>query len=281
VSRHPQKVDADNSLLAADLTDAKQADMAVKDSEIAYLTVGLPYKRKTWEATWPVIMQNVIEACLKHDTKLVFFDNIYMYDGQNLNPMKEDHPINPPSKKGQVRAGISCMLMDHVQNSGLKALIARSADFYGTGTDGVSILTETVFKPLKAGKKANWLGRADRKHSFTYTPDAAKATALLGNTAKAYGEVWHLPTAKAPFTGKEWVEQIAEALQTEARYRVAGKGIVRTLGIFHGIMRETVEMLYQYEQDYVFDSTKFETAFGMSPTPYREGIREVVELEFR
>jgi len=34
------------------------------------------------------------------------------------------------------------------------------------------------------GKKANWQGSANYKHSFTYTPDAGKATALLGNTEK-------------------------------------------------------------------------------------------------
>jgi hypothetical protein len=35
---------------------------------------------------------------------------------------------------------------------------------------------------------------ANKKHSFIYTPDAAKATAILGNTPDAYNQVWHLPT---------------------------------------------------------------------------------------
>ena len=51
-----------------------------------------------------------------------------------------------------------------------------------------------VLKNLREGKKAMWFVSSDIKHSFTYTPDAAKATALLGNTPDAYGQVWHLPT---------------------------------------------------------------------------------------
>lgn len=276
VSRNPQKVNEGDQLHPADLRDPGQTDAAVAGSEVAYLTVGLPYRYQAWKSDWPVIMENVIEACRKHATRLVFFDNIYMYEGECLDPITESLPLNPPSNKGQVRAQIATRLMDHVQNGSLQALIARSADFYGPGTQGVSMLMETVIKPLAHNKKANWLGGADKKHSFTFTPDAARAVALLGNTEKAYGEVWHLPTASEPFTGAEWVRQIAEVLEVDPRYRVVGKGMVRFLGLFNPMMRESVEMMYQYDRDYVFDSTKFESTFDLKPTPYAEGIRQTV-----
>ncbi len=31
-------------------------------------------------------------------------------------------------------------------------------------------------------------------------------------------------------------------------------------------------MLYQYDSEYLFDSTKFTTTFGFTPTVYAEGI---------
>lgn len=102
------------------------------------------------------------------------------------------------------------MLWDAVEADGLKALVARSADFYGPVMNKQSsFLVEGVFKPLYQGKKANWLGSDRFSHSFTYTPDAGRATALLGNTPDAYNQTWHLPTAPNPPTGKEWVELIA------------------------------------------------------------------------
>jgi nucleoside-diphosphate-sugar epimerase len=279
VSRHPVAVNEGDQLLSADLLDPQQVHKAVEGAEVAYLTVGLPYSLKVWQAQWPVIMENAIRACAAENVKLVFFDNVYMYDGTRMSPMKEDHPINPPSKKGRVRAAIAARFMEAVKNGEIKGLIARSADFYGPSIEKVSVLTETVINPLKAGKTANWMGKTDKKHSFTYVPDAAKATALLGNTAKAYGEVWHLPTAPDPYTGKEIIVKIASALGVKPKYRVAGKGILRLMGIFSPMMKELSEMAYQCDRDYVFDSTKFVQEFGIEPTSYEEGLRAVMAAD--
>lgn len=59
-------------------------------------------------------MHNVIEACIHHQSKLVFFDNVYRY-GRVDGWMAEETPVNPVSKKGEVRARIAEMLMDEVK----------------------------------------------------------------------------------------------------------------------------------------------------------------------
>lgn len=281
VSRVPVKVNPSDELFPADLLQIQAVKKAVSGSEIVYLTAGLPYNYSTWAKEWPVIVTNVIEACMEFDTKLVFFDNMYLYDSNQLGKMTETATVNPPSKKGVVRAKIAEMIMQEVWTGTLSALIARSADFYGPGIKNNSILIETVFKPLSQNQKAKWMGSAQYKHSFTYTPDAGKATALLGNTEDAYGQVWHLPTAPDPLTGEEWVNCIAKAMDKKPGYWEIPKWMVRAMGVFMPIMRETVEMMYQYEQDYVFDSSKFCDRFKMRPTPYKEGVREVVQADFR
>ncbi len=143
------------------------------------------------------------------------------------------------------------------------------------------MLTETIFKPFGNGKKANWMGSINFKHSFTYTPDAGKATAMLGNSKDAYNQIWHLPTASDPFTGKEWIEAIAREMGIKPKYQVAPKLLVRIIGLFVPIMREMVEMMYQYDRDYVFDSSKFEKQFNFRPTPYINGIREIVQNDYK
>ncbi|MCA1762175.1 MAG: NAD-dependent epimerase/dehydratase family protein [Cryomorphaceae bacterium] len=281
VSRTPQKVNPDDQKFPADLTRADETRRAIQGSEIVYLTAGLPYKTKLWESTWPVIMQNVIDACVEEGAKLVFFDNIYLYSGDNLNPIVEDSPVNPPSKKGVVRAKLVKMIWDAVENRNLKAVIARCADFYGPNVKDVSLLTELVLVPLSEGKTANWLVNDKVKHAFTFTEDAGRATALLGNSPEAYGQAWHLPTAQNPPTGKEWVEMAAQVLGVKPKYRVVSKGMVKFLGIFVPIMRSIHEMLYQYDKDYVFNSAEFEKTFSYTPTPYRKGLEKVVQMQFR
>lgn len=280
VSRHPEKVNPTDQLVEADLTDAAQTDKAVQGSEVTYLTVGLPYDADIWESAWPKIMQNVLNACSNHDSRLVFFDNIYMYDPESVGHMTEKNPVNPKSRKGKVREELADMVMDRVKRGEVEALIARSADFYGPSIQDTSILTEMVFDPLSKGKKANWLGSAKYKHSFTYTPDAGKATALLGNNPEAYRQVWHLPTASNPPTGEQWIQLIADELGVEPNYRTAPKFLVRIMGWFNALMSEMVEMMYQYNQDYVFDSSKFESEFEMYPTPYEEGIKEIIKQDY-
>jgi nucleoside-diphosphate-sugar epimerase len=281
VSRNPEKINDTDELISADLLKPHELNSAVKGSNVVYSVVGFPYKYKLWKTYWPMYTQNLIDACIEHHCKLVFFDNVYMYDKDHLNEMTEETPINPSSKKGKVREEVLKMVMDKVADGKLTALIARSADFYGPGIKGTSVLTETVFNMLSNGKKANWLGSAKFKHSYTYTPDAAKATALLGNTDSAYKQVWHLPTAGNPPTGKEWIEMIAKELGVQPRYQVASKFMVGLLGLFVPIMKELREMLYQNDRDYVFNSDKFEKRFNMKPTPYEDGVKEIVKKDYR
>lgn len=281
VSRNPKKVSSNDQLMAIDLLNPDALKKAIKGSSIVYVTVGFDYNIKVWRKNWPTLVRKVIAACQEYECKLVFFDNIYMYDANHLDGMTEETPVNPPSKKGEVRAQIAKMIMDEVKAGKLTALIARSADFYGPGIKNTSMLTETVFKPLSEGKKANWMGSAKYKHSFTYTPDAGKATAILGNSDSAYNQVWHLPTAPNPFTGKEWVEHIAKEMGVKPNYREASKTIIKVMGLFMPIMKEMVEMMYQYDRDYVFNSDKFEKQFNYKPVPYQEGIKKVVQSDYQ
>jgi nucleoside-diphosphate-sugar epimerase len=220
-------------------------------------------------------MRNVLDACKKYNARLVFFDNVYMYDKSEIGHLTENSVVNPPSRKGEVRRQIAEMLLDEVKAGRLMALIARAADFYGPGNEK-SLMTEVVVKNLKKGKNANWFVGTGYKHSFTYTPDAAKATALLGNTPDAFNQVWHLPTDQATLTGKEIIGLIAKEFNVPARITVMPLFLIKLLGLLVPVLAEMPEMMYQYDRDYVFDSSKFMKRFDFRVTPYAEGVKETV-----
>jgi nucleoside-diphosphate-sugar epimerase len=280
VSRKPKFVNGNEELVSANLFDKNEVFSSVEGSDVVYLTVGLDYNHKTWAEYWPIVMRNVIEAFKKTKSKIVFFDNIYMYDPNYLNEMTEDTPYKPVSKKGIVRKEIAEMLMAEVKQGNLTALIARSADFYGPSILNSSVLNETIVKNLASGKKANWLGDVTKKHSFTYTPDAGRATAILGNSEKAFNQVWHLPTSKNPPTIKEWINLFSQELRVEPKYREVSKTMTKLAGLFIPIMKELAEMYYQNDRDYVFNSDKFEKNFDFKLTPYEMGIKEIVKEDF-
>ena len=278
VSRNPRKVNESDELFPADLSNPEMVDKAVEGSEVVYLVVGLDYKLNVWEEQWPKLMRAVLDACIKYNSRLVFFDNVYMYDINAIPHMTEESPINPPSRKGAVRKHIAQMLLDEVKAGKLLALIARSADFYGPDNDK-SVVMEIGYKNLKKGKSANWFINADKKHSFTFTPDAAKATALLGNTVDAFNQVWHLPTDKNALTGRAFFDLFAKELKVKSRVFVMPIWLIKLLGLFVPVLKEMPEMMYQNDRDYFFDSSKFDNRFRFKTTTYQEGVRKIVESD--
>jgi nucleoside-diphosphate-sugar epimerase len=280
VSRKPKKVNETDELYPINVNDLSQLDKAIDGSEIVYIVIGFEYKLSVWQDIWPRFLKEVIEACKKYHAKLVFFDNIYMYDKSALPLMTESSPIHAPSKKGKVRQQLHEMIMQEVEKKTLTALIARSADFYGPDNKN-SALNMMVVDNLLKGKKAQALGNINKVHTYTYTPDAAMATALLGNTADAYNQVWHVPTTKEKLTNLQWIQLIADEIKVEAKIQTVPVWMIKVLGWFVPMMRELPEMIYQYEQDYVFDSTKFEKRFGIAATTPKDGIRALIKNQKR
>lgn len=50
------------------------------------------------------------------------------------------------------------------------------------------------------------------------------------------------------------------------------------MGLFVPVLRENMEMMYQFDHDYRFDSSKIERAYGLAATPYRDGIAATLAL---
>lgn len=280
VSRQPLTTQEGQEWMKADLAVLDDVMNAVSGSEVAYLTIGFPYTTKVWQAYWPLVMKNVTAACLHHGVRLVFFDNIYALSPDHLNPITESAPIQPCSKKGAIRAEVIQILMEATEKKGLNGLIARSADFL-TLEENKGMMKPLVYDRLKKHKQAQWLCNAHVVHNFSYLPDLGKGTALLGNTPEAFQQIWNLPTDPTPLTGAEWIRLFAEEMEAKDGYTIISKGMIKFLGIFVPYMRELVEMLYQYDRDYFFDSSKFNSYFKYIPTTPREAIQQMLrEIEY-
>ncbi len=276
VSRKPKKINPDDELLSADLSDASQVEKAVEGSSIVYLTVGFDYNTKLWQKMWVPLINKVIDACLKHQSKLVFFDNVYTIGGDNVKHITENSPISPTSKKGQVRAEVYKLILDAMEKKNLKAIIARAPDFFSEIKDR-SLLMNLVYDNLAKGKKAQWFCNTKVIHTIGYAPDLAKGTAILGNTEDAYNQIWNLPTDPEIITGEQWINLFAEEMKTSNKYQVLPSWGMKMLGLFVPILKEMYEIRYQYDRDYYFDSSKFNKTFNYAPTTNKEAVKKTVE----
>lgn len=276
VSRNPQKINASDKLLAADLTVKQKVEQAISGADIVYVTIGFPYKIAAWRQYWIPFMQRVVNSCIENKAKLVFFDNVYAIGGDGVKHITEHSPISPTSRKGAIRAELDNFILEKIKSGKLKAIIARSPDFFGGTLKGNSVLMNLVYDQLKKGKKAMWLCSGDKIHTHGYVPDLAKGTALLGNTESAFDQIWNLPADSNKLTGKDWIHLFAKEMNCEPRYNILPNWLLKSAGIFVPLMRELAEMNYQYDRDYFFDSSKFNEYFNFLPTPNEVAVKVVV-----
>jgi nucleoside-diphosphate-sugar epimerase len=279
VSRRPVKITGENmSWEKADLLNYSEVLKAAQGSKVIYLCAGLVYDADIWREQWPIIIQNVINVTKETGARLIFFDNVYMYGLVN-GLMTEETPYNPCSEKGKVRAQVANKIMDEVKAGNILATIARAPDFYGTDSKNSSFDMMVLDKYSKK-ESAMLIGAPNAKHNYIYIPDAGRAMYLLGQSPESDNQIWHLPTAPVK-TGKDFIELAARIYDVKPSYISLKKWMLWTIGLFQKVVAGAVEMYYQYDHDYIFNSDKFEKAFNFKPTSYEEGIKHMSETIYK
>lgn len=279
VSRRPVKTTGDNvTWKKADLLNYNEVLEAARGSNVIYLCAGLVYDKDIWREQWPIIIKNVINVTKETKARLIFFDNVYMYGLVN-GPMTEQTPYKPNSVKGEIRAGIASKIMEEVKAGNIRAIIARAPDFYGTDSQN-SFFDMMVLDKYAKKQTAQWIGNPKVKHNFIYIPDAGKAMYLLGQSPESDNQIWHLPTSPVK-TGKEFIELAASIYGVKPKFMAINKFMLWLVGLFQKVVAGTVEMYYQYDHDYNFNSDKFEKAFNFKPTSYQDGIRHMSETNYK
>jgi nucleoside-diphosphate-sugar epimerase len=216
----------------------------------------------------------VLEAAASAGAKLIAMENLYMYGPTEGRPLTEDLPYAPNTRKGRVRARMSEELMEAHSSGRVRVAIGRASDYFGPRVL-VSAEGEQVFGRAVEGKSAQLAGDPDQPHTYTYVPDIGRGLAILAEREEALGQAWHLPSPET-LTTRQFVELIFEVVGKPARVQAAPKILLRAMGLFNPGIRETIEMLYEFEEPFVVDHSKFEEAFGEQATPLKEAIGETV-----
>lgn len=255
-------------VVKGDAADPASARAASAGATTIYHAINVPYQH--WYTQLPLLMHNLIDAAASANARLVYIDNLYMY-GQVNGAITEDRPNAATTRKGPLRAELAQTLLDAQRSGKVRATIGRAADFYGPGVTN-ALANEALFRAVLNGKTTRWPGKLDMPHTLMFIDDFAKGLVILGTRDEALGQVWILPHAQ-PITGREFIRTIAEEAGTTPKPGVLSGTMVRLAGIFNPLAREFAEMLYQFDAPFIVDSSKFEHAFGLHATSYRDGIR--------
>ena len=259
--------DLDTQVGGIDAADPRQTREVCEGAAAVYHCIGLPYA--DWERL-PAIAEGVIEGAASANAPLVYADNLYMY-GLVAGPMHEDLPDAATTRKGRIRTRVAQRLLQAHRDGKVRVAIGRGSDFFGPHATDNAVMGSRVFVRALAGKPAQLLGNPDRLHTYTWLDDFASALKTMAAREDAFGKIWHVPSAPA-VSSRRFVEMVYRAAGSKPRLRAAPRFLVKVLGRFNTQMREIEEMLYQFETDFVMDSSRFEQTFGARPTPLEQSI---------
>jgi len=255
----------------ADMSDPIAAKHALADADIVHQCSQPEYHR--WPEEFPPLQAGIADAATAAGARLVVIDNLYGY-GAVDGPITEDLPAMATGRKGRTRATMWQDLVRRHEAGDLAVVAARASDFYGPHTLGSSY-GERLFARLVAGKAADVVGDPTTRHSVTYVPDVGAAMVRLALSGDAWGRAWHVPNAPA-VTGEEFVALAAVEAGTSARVSAIGATKLRLAGLFIPAARETIEMLHEFDRDFVVDHGAYAQRFGDDHTPLSIGIASTV-----
>lgn len=257
--------------VAADISDPSAAKELLSGSSVVFQCAQPPYHR--WVEDFPTLQRSVLDGCEAGGTPLIALENLYGY-GRPDGPMSEDHPMRPHTAKGRVRAEMWDALLEAHTSGRVQTAAVRASDFVGPG----ALLTaygERFFPRLLAGRKAELLGNPNARHSITFVPDVAEAMVRVAEEPARWGRAWHVPTAPA-ITQAEIVRLSAEIAGVEPGYSMVHPWMLRLAGLVNPGAKETIEMLYEFEDDFVIDSSAAEHSLDLRPTQLADALAETI-----
>lgn len=259
-------------MVKADAADPVASAAACRGASVVYHCANAPYTH--WPEEFPPITHGIIEGAAAAEAKLVFADNLYMYGPVN-SPLTEDLPNAATGRKGRTRIVMTEMLRAAHSSGRAPVAIGRSSDYFGPRVTA-SALGDRVFPAALAGRPAQVLGNPNSPHTYSYTPDCARALITLGEREEALGEIWHLPNPETKTT-REVLQIVYELAGHPLRLQAAPKLLLMAMGLFNPLIRELRETAYQFEKPFIVDHSKFEKTFGASPTPLRDALVATLE----
>jgi nucleoside-diphosphate-sugar epimerase len=258
----------------ADAMDREATVRAAVSASVVYFALNPEYHQ--WPKYFPTMQANVLEAAKQAGARLVAIENVYMYGPTGGAPLTEETPPDATTRKGSLRAEMHTNLMAAHARGDVEVAVGRASDFVGPRVLD-SALGDRVVPAILSGGKAQVVGNVDLPHTYTYMPDVARALVTLGERAEAVGETWHIPSG-GTVTTREYLQLLADAAGTGApRVQVAPKLLLRALGLFNPTIREVIEMLYEFEEPFILDHSKYVAAFGDPSTPLDQAAAATVE----
>jgi len=269
-SGHAKGLPEGATLIKGDAYDAEWATQATCGATAIYQCAQPAYHE--WVEKFPPLQAALLNAAIANRARFIAVENLYGYGDTHGQPMCENTPQQAHTRKGQVRRAMSEALFAAHRAGQVEVATVRGSNFFGPD---YLLSRDMIVGPALQHKPINVIGSLDQPHTFTYTVDFGRTMAQVGCTPEALGQVWHVPSPPA-ITQRVLADALAAELGFPVKTRVATPLLMRVLGLFNPTLREMNEMMYEFTQPFIMDSSKAQRELQLAPTPLTQQIRETV-----
>jgi nucleoside-diphosphate-sugar epimerase len=261
-------------IIAGDASEIADVDRAMEGVSVVYYCVNIPYP--AWEKSAIKLFYNCLSSAVKHNVKLVFPGNVYVYGHAKYNPVNEIHPHAAHTKKGQVRMEMEEMMAMARKDQGLDYTIVRMPDFYGPFV--INTFSEQLYINALRNKKLQWIGDLHTEIELIYIEDGGEAMLMAALSDKSNGEVFNIPGSDVT-TAHNYLSEIINQAGSKGKITTFNSELLFTvIGLFSPMVREVKEMLYLKREKLILDGSKFNDTIGTIPaTGYSEGVAKTLE----
>lgn len=257
-------------VVSGDARDPAFCARSARGATTVYHCLNTDYSAGAWSRALPTLQQNLVRAAGSAGARLVVLENLYML-GHPPGPIDDESRIAPQSEKGRIRAELTEALFAAHRRGEVQVVSGRAAHLFGPGVTQ-SVIGAALYQRVLRGRSAQAFGDLESRHSFAFAPDIATALVHLGTAAHDECGRAHVLPVMPPLPTRLFLAELLRHLQCDVPITRVPRPALRLAALFVPIVRELVEMHYEWEREYVVDDSRFRTRFAFEPTPLASAL---------
>jgi nucleoside-diphosphate-sugar epimerase len=252
---------------------------AAPDATVVVQALSPLYTHRVWRRDVPRLTQAAIAISRELAATLMLPASVYNF-GRELPPMLFEHtPQVPDTVKGGLRIDSETQIRLATQDGGLRAVVIRAGDFFGSGQG--SWLDLVMAKDLPRGK-FTYPGRLDLPHAWAYLPDLAQAFVRVAQARAQLPAFETLHFAGHTVTGAQGCEALADIAWDHGWLPAGGSlrqgslpwPLLRLFGLVAPTFEALAEMRYLWNRPHRLVDTRMQRLPGrQQQTPFGDAVR--------
>lgn len=265
-------------VVAGDATDPADARRVCEGATHVYNCTNAPdYHR--WPEQFPPLQSGVMAGAASAGARLIVMENLYMYGPHGGAPIHDETPLKGRGSRSSTRVRMTQELFEAHRKGIVKAASVRAADLFGPHVTE-SLVGESFFRSLLAGRPAQVFANVDVPHSVSFVHDVGQALVNVGADERAMGRAWLAPNAPT-VTLRQFAAIAGDLLSATPRLnappRIVTRLLLPVLGISIPALRGLEENLYIGYEPYIVDHSRYTQFFGDHATPLRDAVSTTIE----